>query len=482
MRADAYVGFFGKMPSLGDFVARRIHPAFRSHWDDWLADGLVASQETLGAGWLDVYLTSPVWRFVISRGVCGDAVYAGVMVPSVDRVGRYFPLSIIATLPPESASLPLLTEASPWFGAAERVLLDVLESRITDADELERLVADSAGPLGDLDASKLQRVALAPAQNIALMLARVGELAPSLVALMDPLLDEHSGPPTYWLTEGSMHVSPRLLVVRGLPEAASYASMLGGAFDPARWQSIPARDETSAAADIVLTTSMRTDRGHVREQNEDYATSRPDLGIWVLADGMGGYRDGAMASAMVCSALEVAPWSGTLTDRVRIATQALHEVNANLRAISERAEQDIRSAATVVVLLVQGDQLACLWSGDSRMYRLRAERLEQLTRDHSIGTRDSSGEGGDEYFVTAGVGVSTDLTVDCIYADLQPDDRLLLSSDGVHEAIAEMALIGALAENDPAASTHELMRAVLAGPARDNATAIVVFAASGKAG
>jgi type VI secretion system protein ImpM len=478
MSADPSVGFFGKMPQLGDFVVRRIHPAFRTCWDEWLQDGIVASQSTLGAGWLDVYLTSPVWRFAISRGVCGEAVYAGVMVPSVDRVGRYFPLSIIATLPPDTACVPLLTGARDWFDAAERVLLDVLESQIADADELDRLVADTSGPLGALGALVRPAVRLERVGNLAVQLPKLDGLSQQLLALMDPFLGAQFSHPTYWLTEGSVRVSPTLLVVQGLPIPATYASMLGGAFDSASWQVVlpPPEAHDARSPAVALFSSTRTDRGHAREQNEDYAVSRPDVGLWVLADGMGGYRDGALASATICEALEAASWSGTLTDRVRIATRVLHELNATLRRNSEQAGQDIRSAATVVVLLAQGDRLACLWSGDSRLYRVRAGALQQLTRDHSVGDRSAGSGSGGEYFVTAGVGVAEQLQVDSIYSDLRVGDRLLLCSDGVHEAVADAVLIDALAEAAPAASTHELMRAVLAGPARDNATATVIFA------
>ena len=97
------VGFFGKLPSHGDFLRRQVSDAFVGVWDGWLQECLAASRAELGDRWLDVYLTSPVWRFACAAGTCGPAPVVGVMVPSVDRVGRYFPLTLVAELPPRCA-------------------------------------------------------------------------------------------------------------------------------------------------------------------------------------------------------------------------------------------------------------------------------------------------------------------------------------------------------------------------------------------
>lgn len=66
-------------------------PAFVRSWDEWLQAGLRASRERVGAGWEQAYRCSPIWHFALAAGVCGESAWAGVMIPSVDRVGRYFP-------------------------------------------------------------------------------------------------------------------------------------------------------------------------------------------------------------------------------------------------------------------------------------------------------------------------------------------------------------------------------------------------------
>ena len=103
------VGFYGKLPSHGDFLRRRVSDAFVDAWDAWLRECLAASRTALGTRWLDVYLTSPAWRFVCAAGACGPAPVIGLVAPSVDQVGRYFPLTLVAELP---ADVSLVTAAS----------------------------------------------------------------------------------------------------------------------------------------------------------------------------------------------------------------------------------------------------------------------------------------------------------------------------------------------------------------------------------
>lgn len=87
-------GWFGKVASLGDFSARRLPPDFVSRCDDWLSRGVQTSRQQLGEHWLNTYLTAPVWRFAWSPGIAGPHWWMGVLMPSVDSVGRYFPLIV----------------------------------------------------------------------------------------------------------------------------------------------------------------------------------------------------------------------------------------------------------------------------------------------------------------------------------------------------------------------------------------------------
>src|SRR5690606_3002224 len=96
---------YGKLPSHGDFLHHCVSDRFVDAWDRWLQHALVASKTQLQDRWLPTYLTSPAWRFVLSRDTIDGHAWAGVLLPSVDRVGRYFPFTVVAPLPPMSAFL-----------------------------------------------------------------------------------------------------------------------------------------------------------------------------------------------------------------------------------------------------------------------------------------------------------------------------------------------------------------------------------------
>jgi type VI secretion system ImpM family protein len=120
------VGFYGKLPSHGDFLRRRASDSFVTGWDAWLQAGMTASRSALGDAWLDTYLTSPVWRFACESGACGSTSVVGVLVPSIDRVGRYFPLTVVAELPVDVSVVTVATRGVPFFEAAERLLIETL--------------------------------------------------------------------------------------------------------------------------------------------------------------------------------------------------------------------------------------------------------------------------------------------------------------------------------------------------------------------
>ena len=156
-------GWFGKMPHVGDFVSRRLPDDFIRAWDDWLQSGMTRARAELGAAWPARYLVAPVRRFWLAPGLIGDTGWAGVLMPSVDRVGRYFPLTIVAAVPDHG--LAAVLAASTWFraiDAAGRKVLDVTFS----ADDLDAELAQVAPlpvePPVDRQAQQLAATWLAP--------------------------------------------------------------------------------------------------------------------------------------------------------------------------------------------------------------------------------------------------------------------------------------------------------------------------------
>ena len=92
------VGAFGKMPSAGDFFRLNAPPGFVRAWDGWLQQAMLEGQRALGPAWDDAYMSAPIWRFTLTAGLAGPHKAQGVLMPSVDRVGRRFPLTLMRAL------------------------------------------------------------------------------------------------------------------------------------------------------------------------------------------------------------------------------------------------------------------------------------------------------------------------------------------------------------------------------------------------
>ncbi|RMO96520.1 ImpM [Pseudomonas syringae pv. philadelphi] len=209
------VGFYGKLASRGDFVSRDLPQSFIQPWDAWLAAGLLASQKQLGGAWLDAYLISPLWRFVLASGVCGPQAVTGVLMPSIDRVGRYFPMTVAVPIEGGQAPGSLLSGADGWFEQAEELLLATLEPQATfesfDAG-LQALGAPLLAQRQPMHAfAGLQRFsAVTPQERSTALVERACEGA------------------SVWWGNGSESIAPGMLRCEGLPAAADFGSFLLG--------------------------------------------------------------------------------------------------------------------------------------------------------------------------------------------------------------------------------------------------------------
>lgn len=199
-----------------------------------------------------------------------------------------------------------------------------------------------------------------------------------------------------------------------------------------RWQSVSA-----------------THVGLVRKVNEDALLDRPDIGVWAVADGMGGHAAGDLASQMLIEALGRLRVPADLSTFVEFAEHNILAVNDRLLDLSRFRHQVIGS--TIVTLLMRDRHCAFLWAGDSRLYRFRDGVLDQLTTDHSqveqyvqqgLLSREDAQFHPDNNLITRAVGATPALFLDCDVAAMQPGDRYLLSSDGldkhvIHDEIAD---------------------------------------------
>lgn len=175
------VGFYGKLPARGDFVRAGLPRDFTDPWDTWLQSVISGSQSLMGDAWLPAFLEAPVWRFTLPPGMCGGLAAIGLMLPSVDRAGRYFPLTFAAL----RAQAIARDSAEAWLDACEAAGRAALEQ-----DTPPEVMA---GMLGTPE-------------------------------LPEPTTEMVEG---IWWSEGSARVRPASLALGCLPDAATFAAMLG---------------------------------------------------------------------------------------------------------------------------------------------------------------------------------------------------------------------------------------------------------------
>ncbi|MCB1914548.1 MAG: type VI secretion system-associated protein TagF [Rhodocyclaceae bacterium] len=220
-------GWYGKLPATGDFVSRRLPNEFVSAWDSFLGDAIAGSRALLGDAWLQHYLASPIWQFIAFQPLCGPGAFVGLMMPSVDRVGRYFPLTICSRLAMIPDTIDGADALLDWLGTLEgaalgaldpQASLDDFEAALRRQNELSPLPAEHVAGM-----PPHSREALSPG----LFMLREGpELSSWLAqAFVDPA--RLSGHSIWWSFALDGDRIPAA-VLRGLPGSQSYARMIGG--------------------------------------------------------------------------------------------------------------------------------------------------------------------------------------------------------------------------------------------------------------
>lgn len=215
-------GLFGKLPSKRDFISYNVPRPFLTFWENWLQSAVAASRSQLGAAWQDVFLTAPIWRFWIGDSLCGAAV-AGAIMPSVDKIGRYFPLSLIACAPDGMRiEPPPVDPMDSWYKAAEEALLRALD---------ESFEGEPAALVEKLDFPRLEPSPVeADTSQVPVWTLpdeTIGNKFKSLLA-KDHL--EIYGKRTYWWTRGGTNRLGQIAMCTGMPDPYFFSGLLTGRF------------------------------------------------------------------------------------------------------------------------------------------------------------------------------------------------------------------------------------------------------------
>ena len=229
--------------------------------------------------------------------------------------------------------------------------------------------------------------------------------------------------------------------------------------------------------------------GKCRSINQDAYLSWPQIGLWVVADGMGGHSAGEKASKAVIEAFGILRPTGNLESFTAYATECLRAINENLFKQAQKFGDGRIIGTTVVVMLAVAERCAVIWAGDSRLYRFRAGVLKQLTSDHSLANSMSQQEAfssdkvkrkKNANIVTRALGVKPNISFDTFTFKAQVDDIYLLCSDGLIKEVCHRDIAHSIQQGECRAVAQDLIKRSLDHGARDNVTVVVVQAFKNK--
>lgn len=229
-------------------------------------------------------------------------------------------------------------------------------------------------------------------------------------------------------------------------------------------------------------TASATDVGNVRERNEDNLFCDPDNGVWVVADGMGGHDAGDVASATIVEAMGTIGRPASADDLLGRVQHRLEQAHDRLKAYARERRLPIVGAA-VVVLLAFDRYMACVWSGDSRLYLVRDGVIRQVNRDHTevaelldrgVLTPEQAERWSARNVITHAVGVHDRLELEAVYGEVRDNDIFVLCTDGLTLHVRDPEICDAVTSRSPTAAVAELVALALARGGDDNVTVTVV--------
>jgi len=258
----------------------------------------------------------------------------------------------------------------------------------------------------------------------------------------------------------------------------------------------------AGSAGMTLSQSLQsaslTDPGRVRDHNEDCIESRPDIGLYVLADGMGGYNAGEVASGMATSLISDGlqeTWNPRESERLgrdqakadteRLIAEQIARANNAIFTTSQNNPECAGMGTTLVVTLFFDNFMTVAHIGDSRLYRLRGDAMEQITRDHSLLqeqldsgliTPEEAKLSQNKNLVTRALGIDPTVEPEIHVYETQVGDSYLLCSDGLSDMVEdeEIRLTLITLRSNPNLTVQQLVQAANDNGGRDNISAVLI--------
>ncbi|MBB4010031.1 type VI secretion system-associated protein TagF [Allorhizobium taibaishanense] len=456
------IGFFGKLPSHGDFLSEGLERDMVATLDAWIRGGLYACEQEFGAAWAELFAASPPWRFIVEKGVWDGAAHAGVMVPSRDRVGRSFPLIVMAQMHRFSYHPRTLFLDHTWFMAAE----GLAESTLTREFDLGRFTEN------------LKRMRLPRPQEDE-GAATASKDGTALWWYIDP----QTAKPQGLRLSGQPKPEDFLRLFRQSTAARQPAPAAPQAPSPA--SPVPARAATAAAPVPPPQRAATTSRPvTARYSYASHAGTRFSINadglflcdkpaVFAIADGVGDDTAAQEAARHTAGQFAGIDDAGDPEGMLQAIKGKLGRANSLLLARSQRTDGSA-PAASVVVASVVADQLVLVWAGDARAYLLRDGTMVPLTRDHvSVGLQKR---------LRRGVGLEQQFLPETSVSAVSPGDRLLLCSYPLVQVLSERTVAEILQDCHGSDGAEQLVQEALIANVRENVSAILIDPAPQHAG
>jgi type VI secretion system ImpM family protein len=485
------VGFFGKLPGTGDFVQRRLPASFVDVWDRHFEQAVSASRARLGDDWAQAWRDAAVWRFVLAPGICGEQAWAGVTGAATDRVGRCFPMAIVAPLA-DAVAVAAALRNDAWFAAVERVHreaqasgegVEAFDARIVALPDplAPALATHAVVPSLDWRSASLWRLPLAVVADADVLGGLWGKLPPG-----------HA----LWWTLGAPCMPASVLVTRGLPEPSAYAGMLDAAHaDTPRAQAMPPAAASSAEPpptpvrlpddlselfadlaprlDAIAPPASAPDAAEVTQRAVDVGGARVlhryDCALTMVVADDGAPDPRRQAAAAVSELIERFVPSDFVAGMQALRTRLL-VLHPRLRQLAAEHAEAVHEDGAVIAVRVTGRWADLLRVGTANAWHWRAGQLHPVFAkgEPPSGEAGLGGELDDLLFtrtspVAPGLGAPAQPICDEIVCEIEPGDRLLLLATRKLAELPSSLLSEALALSSPNAACAHIAAAARLG-------------------